>query len=202
MGSLPAKPTCMPGSCVPRVGCPIQLQSAALLPMYVYRPLLLLLHRRPPECSHKLTCATLLATCRCLAAIPAFPSHSPCCRPTERTRKLTYAAVMEHEWGHWAGVAVRFSIVVGSAGFLVLYLIVLADLLVGECVAGRVGLVGAVSVCTPVGAPEPSASHATFHGLVWLRAMADWAHSLHASGHASCRPTHYYCPLQCRERGL
>ncbi len=38
---------------------------------------------------------------------------------------------MEHEWGHWAGVAVRFSIVVGSAGFLVLYLIVLADLLVG-----------------------------------------------------------------------
>ncbi|EFN52375.1 hypothetical protein CHLNCDRAFT_138809 [Chlorella variabilis] len=51
--------------------------------------------------------------------------------PTERTGKLTYCAVMEHEWGRWAGAAVRFSIIVGSAGFLVLYLIVLADLLVG-----------------------------------------------------------------------
>jgi amino acid permease len=52
-------------------------------------------------------------------------------RPTERTGKLTYAAVVEHAWGRAAGFAVRFSIVVGSAGFLVLYLIVLADLLVG-----------------------------------------------------------------------
>ncbi|KAI3430398.1 hypothetical protein D9Q98_004993 [Chlorella vulgaris] len=53
-------------------------------------------------------------------------------RPTERSGKLTYAAVMEAEWGRWAGAAVRFSIVVGSAGFLVLYLIILADLLVGS----------------------------------------------------------------------
>lgn len=56
------------------------------------------------------------------------------CRPTERSGKLTYAAVMEAEWGRWAGAAVRFSIVVGSAGFLVLYLIILADLLVGAIV--------------------------------------------------------------------
>ncbi|KAI7845763.1 hypothetical protein COHA_000677 [Chlorella ohadii] len=65
-------------------------------------------------------------------AIMTYASIAVMLRPTERTRKLTYAAVMEHEWGHWAGVAVRFSIVVGSAGFLVLYLIVLADLLVGS----------------------------------------------------------------------
>lgn len=69
------------------------------------------------------------------------PTHPPCLpspasrRPTERTGKLTYASVMEAEWGRAAGVAVRISIVGGSAGFLVLYLIVLADLLVGEDLA-------------------------------------------------------------------
>lgn len=64
----------------------------------------------------------------------ALPARVCARRPTERTGKLTYCAVMEHEWGRWAGAAVRFSIIVGSAGFLVLYLIVLADLLVGEVV--------------------------------------------------------------------
>lgn len=72
--------------------------------------------------------------------LPLPLPHSLPGRPTERTRKLTYAAVMEHEWGRWAGLAVRFSIVVGSAGFLVLYLIVLADLLVGAPLAAGVGL--------------------------------------------------------------
>ncbi len=53
--------------------------------------------------------------------------------PTERTGKLTYAAVVGHECGPGWGVAVRASIIIGSAGFLVLYLIILGDLLVGEC---------------------------------------------------------------------
>lgn len=65
-------------------------------------------------------------------ALMTYASVAVMLRPTERTGKLTYAAVMEHEWGHAAGLAVRVSIVAGSAGFLVLYLIVLADLLVGE----------------------------------------------------------------------
>ena len=63
------------------------------------------------------------------------PSVCCCCRcrrPTERSGKLTYAAVVGAECGPGAALAVRVSIIVGSAGFLVLYLIVLADLLIGE----------------------------------------------------------------------
>lgn len=59
---------------------------------------------------------------------------------------------MEHDWGRAAGIAVRLTIILGSAGFLVLYLIILADLLVGEPVelgglaGGLAGLAGAASV--------------------------------------------------------
>lgn len=73
------------------------------------------------------------------------------CRPTERSGKLTYAAVMEHEWGRAAGIAVRVSIVGGSAGFLVLYLIVLADLLVGASMGAGAGREGGREGGPPVG---------------------------------------------------
>ena len=67
------------------------------------------------------------------AAVAVLTYASVCVllRSTERTGKLTYAALMEAAWARWAGVAVRISIILGSAGFLVLYLIILADLLVG-----------------------------------------------------------------------
>ncbi|KAL4422665.1 hypothetical protein ABPG75_008862 [Micractinium tetrahymenae] len=76
----------------------------------------------------------VLGGAACVAAVGLMTHFSIVLmlRPTERTGKLTYAAVVAHEWGRWWGVAVRASIILGSAGFLVLYLIILGDLLVGS----------------------------------------------------------------------
>lgn len=87
--------------------CVAQTNHFALLPWVSWRPL------SDPEAPPPASPATLRS-------------------PTERTGKLTYAAVVSHVWGCRWGVAVRVSIIVGSAGFLVLYLIILGDLLVGE----------------------------------------------------------------------
>jgi hypothetical protein len=79
---------------------------------------------------------------------PPPPRPAPCARSrTERSGKLTYAAVVEDAWGRWAGAAVRFSVVVGSAGFLVLYLVVVADLLVGERLAAGQRRSGSAGAC-------------------------------------------------------
>ncbi|KAL4448998.1 hypothetical protein ABPG77_007715 [Micractinium sp. CCAP 211/92] len=76
----------------------------------------------------------VLGGAACVAAVGLMTHFSIVLmlRPTERTGKLTYAAVVGHECGPGWGVAVRASIIIGSAGFLVLYLIILGDLLVGS----------------------------------------------------------------------
>ena len=92
-------------------------------------------------------------------AVLTYASVCVLLRCTERTGKLTYAALMEAECARWAGVAVRLSIILGSAGFLVLYLIILADLLVGgrgRWAGGWVcGWVGGCAAGVSLGSSKP-----------------------------------------------
>lgn len=59
-------------------------------------------------------------------------TSSTTCRAASRLRESTYAGAMRRAYGGGAGAATRGAIVLGSFGFLVLYLIVLADVLLGS----------------------------------------------------------------------
>lgn len=107
--------------------CLVETSSVPCFATAIVRMLLM------PGCCRLLLLRTCLAAA-CVGAVGVMTHASIVLmlRPTERTGKLTYSSVMVQEWGRWAGVAVRASIILGSAGFLVLYLIILGDLLVGS----------------------------------------------------------------------
>jgi hypothetical protein len=121
-------------SALPSAATLTALERLLLLALASTAGLLAWLHAWLLNLAHPCVVPPSLVLAAAMTAAVAVLTYASVCvllRCTERTGKLTYAALMEAECTRWAGVAVRLSIILGSAGFLVLYLIILADLLVG-----------------------------------------------------------------------
>lgn len=68
---------------------------------------------------------------------PPPPRHNPrplaaaCCRGVESQGAPTYAAAAEQLYGRWAELAVRLCIILSGLGWMVLYLVIVQDVVVG-----------------------------------------------------------------------
>lgn len=68
----------------------------------------------------------------------AHPGAPAARRASERLGRDTYASTIGALWGSGAAAAVRASIILACAGFLILYLIVLVDVCIGALLRSRV----------------------------------------------------------------